>query len=146
MKEGDAVGANEWIWQVAINKSSKNKKAAWLFVQYFTGKEHGTWAAINASVVDPPRKSIWDNPDFQAVMAKMPGYLDTFNTIIANTSVKFTPQPYFSESTTEWAATLQKIVLSGADPKTAMTDLAKRITAKTSKLKLDQPPKTAMSH
>jgi len=33
--------------------------------------------------------------------------------------------------------------LSGADPKAAMTDLAKRITAKTSKLKLDQPPKTA---
>src|SRR5260221_242830 len=77
MKEGDPVGANEWIWQVAINKSSKSKKAAWLFVQYFTGKEHGTWAAINASVVDPPRKSVWDNKDFQAVMAMMPGYLDT---------------------------------------------------------------------
>ncbi|MEY2602572.1 MAG: multiple sugar transport system substrate-binding protein [Verrucomicrobiota bacterium] len=143
MKEGDPVGANEWIWQVAINKSSKSKKAAWLFVQYFTGKDHGTWAAINASVVDPPRKSVWDNKDFQAVMTKMPGYLDTFNTIIANTSVKFTPQPYFSESTTEWAATLQKIVLSGADAKSAMTELAKRITAKTSKLKLDQPQKSA---
>jgi hypothetical protein len=34
-------------------------------------------------------------------------------------------------------------VLSGADAKSAMTELAKRITAKTSKLKLDQPQKTA---
>src|SRR6201998_2677065 len=39
MKEGDPVGANEWIWQIAINKSSKQKKAAWLFMQYFTGKK-----------------------------------------------------------------------------------------------------------
>src|ERR1700759_3072907 len=136
MKEGDPVGANECIWQVAINKSSKNKKAAWLFVQYFTGKENGTWAAINASVVDPPRKSVWENPDFKAVMEKAPGYLDTFNAIIDHTSVKFTPQPYFAESTTNWAATLQKIVLQGADPKAAMTDLAKGITRNTSKLKL----------
>jgi len=137
MKEGDPLGANEWIWQIAVNSSSKNKKAAWIFMQYFTGKEHGTWAAINASVVDPPRKSIWDNPDFQAVMSKMPGYVDTFNAIIGNTAIKFTPQPYFFESTTEWAATLQKIVLSGADPTSAMTDLAKRITRNTSKLKID---------
>jgi multiple sugar transport system substrate-binding protein len=141
LKEGDPAGANEWIWQIAINKSSKQKKAAWLFMQYFTGKEHGTWAAINASVVDPPRKSVWDNADFKAVMDKAPGYLDTFNTIIAHTSVKFTPQPYFDESTTNWAATLQKIVLQGADPKSAMTELAKSITRNTSKLKLEVPEK-----
>jgi multiple sugar transport system substrate-binding protein len=110
-------------------------------MQYFTGKEHGTWAAINASVVDPPRKSVWDNADFKAVMDKAPGYLDTFNTIIAHTSVKFTPQPYFDESTTNWAATLQKIVLQGADPKSAMTELAKSITRNTSKLKLEVPEK-----
>ncbi|MBV9673233.1 MAG: sugar ABC transporter substrate-binding protein [Verrucomicrobia bacterium] len=144
-KEGDPVGANEWIWQIAINSSSKNKKAAWVFTQYFTGKEHGTWAAIDASVVDPPRKSIWENKDFQAVMAKMPGYLDTFNAIIGNTSIKFTPQPYFFESTTEWAATLQKIVLSGTDPKSAMTDLAKRITRNTSKLEISEPTKKTTS-
>ena len=68
----------------------------------------------------------------------MKGYADTFQKTIPNTAIKFTPQPYFIQSTTEWAATLQQIVLSGANPETAMKELAKRISRETSKLKLSQ--------
>jgi multiple sugar transport system substrate-binding protein len=54
LKDGEPLGSNEWIWQISMNKSSKNKTAAWLFMQYFTGPEHTLWAAINASVAMKP--------------------------------------------------------------------------------------------
>ena len=137
-KAGEQPQSNEWVWQLGMNASSKNKKAAWLFMQYFTGPDFELWAALNAKTVDPARKSVWDNAQFKDKLSKVAGYEDTFRKTIPNTGIKFTPQPYFIQSTTEWAATLQKIVLSGADPATALKDLAKRISRDTSKLKLSQ--------
>jgi len=143
-KAGEKPQSNEWVWQLAMNAASKNKKAAWLFIQYFTGPEFELWAALNAKTVDPARQSIWDNAQFKDKIGKVPGYEETFKTTIPNTGIKFTPQPYFIQSTTEWAATLQKIVLSGADVESAMKDLAKRVSRETSKLKLSQAaPSTA---
>ncbi|MBV9488802.1 MAG: sugar ABC transporter substrate-binding protein [Verrucomicrobia bacterium] len=140
MKAGDNPQSNEWVWQLAMNASSKNKKAAWLFIQYFTGPEFELWAALNAKTVDPARRSIWDNQQFKDRLSKYVGYVESFQKTIPNTSIKFTPQPYFIQSTTDWAATLQKIVLSGADPATALKDLAKRVSRETVKLKLAQSP------
>jgi multiple sugar transport system substrate-binding protein len=136
-RAGEQPLSNEWVWQLAMNSASKRKKAAWLFMQYFTGPEFTLWAALNAKTVDPARQSVWDNQDFKEKIAKVPGYYDTFTKTIPNTSIQFTPQPYFIPSTTEWAATLQKIVLSGSDPKQAMEALAKKISSDTSKLKLE---------
>jgi multiple sugar transport system substrate-binding protein len=140
MKAGDPVQSNEWVWQLAMNASSKNKKAAWLFIQYFTGPEFELWAALNAKTVDPARQSIWDNQQFKDKIAKVPGYEDAFKKTIPNTAIKFTPQPYFIQSTTEWAAALQKIVLSNADADNTMKDLAKKVSRDTSKLKLSAAP------
>ncbi len=136
-KAGELL-SNEWVWQLAMNSSSRNKKAAWLFMQYFTGPKFTLWAALNAKTVDPVRRSVWANQEFKEMIDKVPGYHDTFTKTIANTAIQFTPQPYFIQSTTEWAATLQKIVLSGADPKQAMESLAKKISRDTSQLKLEQ--------
>ena len=107
-KPGEKPVSNEWVWQLAMNSTSKNKKAAWLFMQYFTGPEFTLWAAVNAKTVDPARQSVWDNQEFKDKIAKVPGYYDTFTKTIPNTAIQFTPQPYFIQSTTEWAATLAK--------------------------------------
>ena len=137
LKEGTEPTPNEWVWMLGMNSASKSKKAAWLFIQYFTGPEHVKWAAINAMRVDPPRQSTWDLPEFKQKLQAIPGFYETFQSQIKGTSVKFTPQPFFVQSTTEWAAALQKIVLSGADTDKTMKDLAKRIDKDTSKLKLN---------
>ncbi len=137
VRAGEQPVSNEWVWQLAMNSSSKNKKAAWLFMQYFTGPEFTLWAALNAKTVDPARQSVWDNQEFKDKIGKVPGYYDTFVQTIPNTAIQFTPQPYFIQSTTEWATALQKIVLSGADPKQTMESLAKKISRDTSKLKLE---------
>jgi multiple sugar transport system substrate-binding protein len=136
-KEGQQPVSNEWVWQLAMNEASRNKRAAWLFMQYFTGPQFTLWAALNAKTVDPARRLVWDNQKFKDKIAGMPGYYETFTRTVPRTAIRFTPQPYFIESTTQWAATLQKIVLSGADPRSEMERLAERISRDTKWLKLD---------
>ena len=95
---------------MAINSASKNKGAAWYYLMYFTSKDFLTYATLQGNSMDPVRSSIWKLPEFVEKMKVQPGYIDTFNKTIENTSILFTPQPYFFETTTEWAATLQDIV------------------------------------
>lgn len=131
-------GANEWIWGLGMNSSSKNKNAAWLFMQYFTSAPYQTQAAINDATVNPPRASTWANAEFKKTVGKASGYVESFNKYIAGTSIKFTPQPYFFETTTDWAAALQKMVVNNADPASTMKALAAGINAKVGKLKVGQ--------
>ncbi len=102
--------SNLWIWSMAMNASSKNKGAAWLFLQYFTNREYQLWSVTEDKAVDPPRKSVFNDPKFQEIASKAEGYLESFEKTINGTSILFTPQPHFFELTTEWAATLQSIV------------------------------------
>ena len=104
------INSNLWTWAIAMNKASCNKLAAWLFLQYFTSAEYSLWSALEMNAVDPARKSVWNNPDFQAKMVDREGYYESFKATIDGTRILFTPQPHFFETTTEWAATLQNIV------------------------------------
>lgn len=65
---------------------------------------------MEGNAVDPPRKSVFESPEVQAVLARNTGYVDTFNATVPGTTIQFTPQPHFFQTTTEWAATLQDIV------------------------------------
>jgi multiple sugar transport system substrate-binding protein len=137
LKEGEPVGANEWIWSIAMNKASKKKDAAWLFMQYFTGKEHTLWGAVNASVVNPVRKSVWENDDFKSKISQFEGYYNTFNEIIPNTTIKFTPQPEFFNTTTEWAAALQDIVTGKSDAESRLKQLTKDVNERVSRIRTE---------
>lgn len=132
--EGDEPGANMWVWSIAMNSSSEKKDAAWLFMQYFTGKEHMLWGATEANVVDPVRQSVWDNAEFKERIKLADGYEETFNMIIDNSTIKFTPQPEFFNVTTEWAAALQDIV-NGADAQERLDTLAEDISKRVERLK-----------
>ena len=123
-----ALKTNIWIWSLAMNSGSKNKDAAWYFLQWATGKEFLTTGAVNYSMVNPVRQSVVDNADFQAKMAEQTDYLKTLNTIAANDmKIQFTPMPIFFETTTEWAQALQDIY-AGADAQERLDDLVETLT------------------
>lgn len=126
-----AVGAdpapNMWIWSLGMNASSKTLDAAWYFMQWATGKDFLLKAVRgNFSLVDPVRKSVWADPDFQKKLEDFTDYYSTFQTIIDNCKVYFTPQPLFFETTTEWAATLHEIY-NGDDAQEALDKLVKKL-------------------
>ncbi len=114
-KEGDPHISNYWTWSIAMNSKSQNKGAAWYYIMYFTSKDFAKYATIEGNSLDPARTSVWESDEFAELMENQPGYIDAFNATIDDTTILFTPQPYFFETTTEWAATLQDIVAGKYD-------------------------------
>ena len=117
---------NLWTWSLAVNAASKKKLAAWLFVQWATGKEAMNKAVSSGSFADPVRDSVFQG-SFKQTLGNFPGYLETFEKVIPETTIYFTPQQAFFQSTEQWAGSLQNIY-NGADPTKAMNSLADQST------------------
>lgn len=123
-----SYATNLWTWSLAMNAASKNKLAAWLFIQWATGKEAMAKGVKSGAFADPTRKSVFDSA-FKQTLGAFPGYLETFERVIPQTKIQFTPQTKFFETTEDWAVALQDIY-GGADAKTRLDALAKANTAK----------------
>lgn len=108
-KPGGNPTPNEWIWSIGMNAFSKNKEAAWLWMQYTTTKEFVLDAAVNGLTVDPIRASTWDSKEWKDKIAPFTGYVDTWKAVEPYTKVYYTPQSAFFEATTEWSAALQEL-------------------------------------
>ncbi len=132
--DGGVMGANEWVWSIAMNNASEQKNAAWLFMQFFTNREHMQWAAIEADVVNPVRRSVWRSREWKQRIRRHTGYARTFGAVIQNTGIKFTPQSKFFHTTTEWAEALQDIIVRDADVQQRMDELAASINEEVKKL------------
>jgi multiple sugar transport system substrate-binding protein len=61
--------------------------------------------------VNPVRKSVWADQEFRDRIAKSyPGYVEQFDVSAPGSKIYFTAQPLFENLTTEWSASLQKMV------------------------------------
>lgn len=117
-----SYATNLWTWSLAMNSASKHKLAAWLFIQWATGKQAMAKAAKQTAFADPVRKSVFDGT-FKQTLGKFPGYLDTFEKVIPSTKIQFTPQKKFFDTTDSWAVAIQDIY-SGQDAKQRLDKLA----------------------
>ncbi|MHB1008046.1 MAG: ABC transporter substrate-binding protein [Propionibacteriaceae bacterium] len=123
-----SYATNIWTWALGLNAKSKNKLAAWLFMQWASSKEATTKAVQTGTLADPPRKSVFDGP-FKQSLGSFPGYLDAFDQVIAESKILFTPQKKFLETTEDWAVALQDIY-GGANAKSRLDQLAAEVTKK----------------
>ncbi len=102
---------NIWIWSMSMSSFSKQKDAAWYFLQWVTGPEHDLFGAREMDLVNPARSSVWADEMFRNKLSNSyPGYVEMHDVSAPGASIKFTAQPLFFDLTTEWAATLQKMV------------------------------------
>ena len=91
--------------------ASKQKDAAWAFMQWASGTDHGLFGARKMDFVNPVRASVWADETVRGRFEKSyPGYLAQFEASAPGAKIYFTPQPLFEAVTTEWAATLQQMV------------------------------------
>ncbi len=102
---------NIWIWSMSMSSFSKQKDAAWYFLQWATGPEHDLFGAREMDLVNPARSSVWADEMFRNKLSNSySGYVEMHDVSAPGASIKFTAQPLFFDLTTEWAATLQKMV------------------------------------
>ncbi|MDR0877046.1 MAG: sugar ABC transporter substrate-binding protein [Treponema sp.] len=115
-KAGDKINSNFWIWSMAMNSNSKNKGAAWLYLQYFSSKEFLRYASVEMNNMDPVRTSVWNNPGFLKKLEAEEGYKESWEKTAATATIQFTPQPAFFQTTYDWAETLQDLVAGSRYP------------------------------
>jgi multiple sugar transport system substrate-binding protein len=109
--DASAPTPNIWIWSLAMSKFSKDKDATWNFLQWASGPEHGLFGATQMDFVNPVRKSVWADEMFrERLNTSYPGYVEMHDVSAPGAKIHFTPQPLFFDLTTEWAASLQKMV------------------------------------
>jgi multiple sugar transport system substrate-binding protein len=102
---------NVWIWSLAMSNFSKQKDAAWYFIQWATSVEHDLFGAQKMDFVNPVRTSVWKDEVFRKrIDTTYPGYLNQHDVSAPGAKIYFTPQPLFFDLTTQWAETLQKMV------------------------------------
>lgn len=58
--------SNIWTWGLSMNSNSNNKDAAWLFMQWATGKDV-LLASAQAGNLDPVRRSVWESDEVIAM-------------------------------------------------------------------------------
>lgn len=117
------LATNMWIWSLAMNANSKNKEAAWWFLQWATSKKHLQYAATKQQHIDAVRQSVATSGAYKDRLATATNFVETFEQVIEDTKIQFTPQKNFFDATTSWAAALQQIY-GGADAKSTLDKLA----------------------
>lgn len=109
--DASAPTPNIWIWSLAMSQFSKKKDPAWYFMQWASGPEHGLFGATQMDFVNPVRQSVWDDVGFRDRLNKSyPGYVEMHDVSAPGAKIHFTAQPLFFDLTTEWAASMQKMV------------------------------------
>ena len=132
--------SNLWVWSMGINADSKNKEAAWFFLQYFTSPDYMLWAGTEGASPDTPRQSVFDSEEYKNIVGKADNYLEAFATLQDNASIYFTPHPYFFECTTKWSEVLQDLVTSDkyASVEEGMKQLKKDLDAVVADLEVSE--------
>ena len=122
---------NVWIWSLAMSSFSTKKDAAWYFLQWATSMEHDLFGAQKMDFVNPVRASVWKDDIFRSRIDKSyPGYLNQHDTSAPGAKIYFTAQPLFFDLTTDWAATLQKMVAKEVPVDEGLDQLAASVDGK----------------
>jgi multiple sugar transport system substrate-binding protein len=109
-----------FTWALGINKATKNKEAAWLFVEWATAQRTLLNATIGYRNYNPSRSSITNDPRVQEVMGAWGGgsYLKTVAKNLETARVLWIPQPERTRTGDIWARALHEIYfqhMSAAD-------------------------------
>ncbi|MBC6439527.1 MAG: extracellular solute-binding protein [Rhodospirillales bacterium] len=119
---------NIWIWSLAMSKFSQDLDATWYFMQWASGPEHGLFGATQMDFVNPVRQSVWDDAGFRKRLSdSYPGYVEMHDVSASGAKIHFTAQPLFFDLTTEWAATLQKMVANEVPVDEGLDQLAESV-------------------
>jgi len=125
-----APSPNIWIWSLAMSKFSRDLDATWYFMQWASGPEHGLFGATQMDFVNPVRQSVWEDAGFRKRLSdSYPGYVEMHDVSAPGAKIHFTAQPLFFDLTTEWAATMQKMVAKEVPVDEGLDQLAASVDA-----------------
>lgn len=121
---GDIGYSGHWSWGLSIPKNSQKKDAAWLFVQWATGK--AMTAEFGKKTGGAPRLSSWADDGYKAALN--PEYIAAVQTQMQNTRPTSVFREGWSEVVLQIVDTIQQIA-GGADPQEATSALQDQLAS-----------------
>ena len=120
----DKLIASTWSWNLGINASSKNKKAAWLFVQYVTGKKMSSEGSI---MIMPPRASVAESQEWleKTKRNRELGLMNAWEKTLPYSTFIFTPNAGFSDYAYVLSGEIQNAIMGVKTPEQAMKDISR---------------------
>jgi multiple sugar transport system substrate-binding protein len=105
-----------------------DKDAAWYFLQWASGPSMRSSARATMDFVNPVRASVWADGAFRDKLSKSyPGYVEMHDVSAPGRGDQVHAQPLFFDLTTEWAATLQKMVAKEVPVDEGLDQLAESV-------------------
>jgi multiple sugar transport system substrate-binding protein len=111
--EGPAgIKSNIWAWSVGMNAASKNKKAAWLFLEWAASTPVMLAASAQYNNQTPTRNSVWNDPTVVDITSKWGN--GTCRPIVTKNleeyaALRWTPNPNAFALSEMWQEHLQKV-------------------------------------
>lgn len=136
-----SIKSNIWTWALSMNAKSANKEAAWLFIQWVTGKEALLKSTL-AGNLDPVRKSVWEHPDVVAMTSSWDN--GNWRNVVSQMLERYaawypTPQTELVAVWDRWIQALHEAYLGQKTVQQALDDAARDIEAIMIRAGLRQP-------
>lgn len=119
-----------WTWALGMSKATKNKEAAWLFIQWATSPRTLLNATLEYRNYNPSRVSVMGNAQVQKVMGGWANYLDVVQKNLKTARVGWVPNPERTRLGDIWARALHEVYFKRLSTEEAM----KRATAEMEKV------------
>ena len=121
--------AGLWTWALGINKATRNKEAAWLFIEWATAQRTLLNATLGYRNYNPSRASVTNDPRVQEVMGAWGGgsYVKTVAENLKTARVVWVPQPERARAGDIWARALHEIYYQRASAADALKKASNEI-------------------
>ncbi len=116
--------SNLWTWSLVMNAHSRNKPAAWRFIEWAAGKEFLARSAFEGNM-NPTRRSTWDDPWFRGTAAKWGDFYTVTRELIEHVAgVLVTPLAGYRQAGDRWVRGLRDAYSGKAGVKEALQSAA----------------------
>ena len=111
---GGERSSNLWTWSMVMNSRSREKDAAWEFMEWATGKSHLLRSAFEGNM-NPTAASVWDDATFQERAEGWGDFVAVSRHLVENVAqVLVTPAVNYIDIARRWTRALRD-AYAGAD-------------------------------
>ncbi len=100
-----------WTWALGMSKATKNKEAAWLFIQWATSRQTLLRATVQFRNYNPSRASVMNDPGTQKILGSWGNgaYVKTVQENLKTAQVAWVPEPERTRLGDIWVRALHEI-------------------------------------
>jgi multiple sugar transport system substrate-binding protein len=121
---GEPPKTNVWAWSIAMSAASKNKTAAWLWLQWASSKDILTRTAVKGNI-NPCRVSVANSKEVSDYMKNWGDYQKTYVYLLDKVvAMRWAPMKEQAEVGDRWSVAVQEVLLNEKSAKDALDSAA----------------------